>query len=114
MVCKENKFLPREFVRTYTLNENSRQIKKPFYCRVFPCLSVCFRGHYDLFSLLTSHFLSLPLHRFEKLGVALGGLQLVEQKFHGGQFVHGVQELAQYPHLLQFGGVGQQFFATGA
>jgi hypothetical protein len=42
---------------------------------------------------------SLPLHRLEKLAVRLRVLHLVEQELDGGELIHGVQELAQYPHL---------------
>ena len=46
-------------------------------------------------------------HRIKKLGIALGGLDLVEQEFHGGEVVHRVTELAQHPHFLQDVGLEQ-------
>jgi hypothetical protein len=88
-------FLPRTIYLQLRTNGWRQNVKVYSF---IPCLSVCFRGYSFFtfhFSLFTSYFsLSLPLHRFKELGVALGGLQLVEQKFHGGQFVHGVQQLA--------------------
>src|SRR5207342_3624758 len=37
------------------------------------------------------------LHRTEELVVRLGGLHLLEQELHRGQFVHRMQQLAQDP-----------------
>ena len=40
-------------------------------------------------------------HRVEELGIALCGLDLVEQKFHCFHVVHRIEQLAQHPDLLQ-------------
>lgn len=41
------------------------------------------------------------LHGIKELVVGLGYLQLVIQKFHRSKLIHGVEYLAQDPHLLQ-------------
>ena len=53
-------------------------------------------------------------HGVEEFGVALGGLDLVEQEFHRIDVIHAVKQLAQDPHLLQYVGLEQQFLAPGA
>ena len=57
---------------------------------------------------------SSALHRLEELRVRLGILQLVQQKLHRRQFVHGVQHLPQHPHLLQLVRLSQQLLLAGA
>src|SRR3569832_665788 len=54
------------------------------------------------------------LHRVEEVGIGLGGLELIEHELHGREFVHGVQQLPQDPHLLQLVRMGEQLFATRA
>src|SRR5437762_13265822 len=54
------------------------------------------------------------LHRLEEIPVRLGVLHLVEQEFDRGQLVHGVQELAQDPHLGELALVGDELFLARA
>src|SRR6516162_4897663 len=54
------------------------------------------------------------LHRLEEFTVRLGVLHLVEQEFDRRQLVHGVQELAQDPHLGELALVGDELFLAGA
>ena len=42
----------------------------------------------------------LTLHGVEELGVRLRRLQSIQQKLHGLDLLHGMQELSQYPDLL--------------
>src|SRR4051812_18904787 len=53
-------------------------------------------------------------HGVEKLGVRLGGLQLVDQEFGRFELVHGKEELSQHPDLLQDRRFDQQFLAPCA
>src|ERR1700751_551655 len=54
------------------------------------------------------------LHRLEEFPVRLGVLHLVEQEFDRGKLIHGVQELAQDPHLGELALIGDQLFLAGA
>lgn len=42
----------------------------------------------------------LALHCLEEFRIRLRVLHLVQQEFDGGEFVHGMQNFSQYPHLL--------------
>src|SRR5690242_14500601 len=55
----------------------------------------------------------LSLHRIEEFAVGFRIFELIQQELAGGQFVHGVQKLAQDPHLLQLVLRDQQFLAAG-
>ncbi|MCP4389565.1 MAG: palindromic element RPE4 domain-containing protein [Gammaproteobacteria bacterium] len=57
---------------------------------------------------------ALLLHLVEEFEVGLAGLHAAEHEFHGFDFVHRVQELAQNPDLLQFFLVHQQLFTARA
>src|SRR5882757_5427780 len=54
------------------------------------------------------------LHRLEEVPVRLGVLHLVEQEFDRGELVHGVQELAQDPHLGELALVGDELLLARA
>src|SRR6059058_4127511 len=54
------------------------------------------------------------LHRLEEIPVRLGVFHLVEQEFDRGELVHGVQELAQDPHLGELALVGDELFLARA
>src|SRR5690606_38075118 len=56
----------------------------------------------------------LALHRLEELGVGLRVLQLVQEELDRGELVHGMQHLAQHPHLLQLVGLGEELFLARA
>src|SRR5712671_7302854 len=53
-------------------------------------------------------------HRFEELGVGLGGAQLVDQELRRLELVHREEQLPQHPHLLQDRLVDQQLLAARA
>src|SRR5882762_5637700 len=57
---------------------------------------------------------SLPFHRVEEVRVGLGVLHLVEQELDRRQLVHGMQELAQNPHLGELRGFGDELFLARA
>src|SRR6266850_7829916 len=57
---------------------------------------------------------ALALHRLEEFAVRLGVLHLVEQEFDRRELVHGVQELAQDPHLGELALVGDELFLARA
>src|SRR5690242_9989188 len=57
---------------------------------------------------------TLPLHGLEEFAVRLGVLHLVEQEFNGRELIHGVQELAQNPHLRELALVGNELLLTRA
>ena len=56
----------------------------------------------------------LLLHQFEELCIVLRLLELVEEEFHGLDFIHVVDELTQHPGLLEHFRIQQQLFAAGA
>lgn len=56
----------------------------------------------------------LLLHQFEELCIVLRFLELVEEEFHGLDFIHVVDELTQHPGLLEHFRIQQQLFAAGA
>lgn len=45
---------------------------------------------------------SSAFHRFEKFGVSFGLTQFIQQEFDRSDFIHGLEDLAQDPGLLQF------------
>src|SRR6185437_1924049 len=53
------------------------------------------------------------LHRFEEFAVRLGVLHLVEQELDRRQLIHGMQELAQDPHLGELTLVGNELLLAG-
>src|ERR1700675_1073514 len=57
---------------------------------------------------------ALPLHRVEEVRVGFRVLHLVEQELDRGQLVHGMQELAQNPHLGQLRGIRDELFLARA
>src|SRR5215467_15130694 len=57
---------------------------------------------------------STSAHRVKELPVVLGLLHLVDKEFRGFEVVHRVQELAQYPHLLQNIWLEQELFLSRA
>ena len=44
--------------------------------------------------------LTLSIHGFDELGIILGRLELINQKFHRLQVIHRMQQLAQQPDFL--------------
>ena len=50
-------------------------------------------------------------HRLKELLVGLGKMQLVLEELHRLDLSHGMEHLAQDPHLLQLFGSGKQFLA---
>src|SRR3984893_19570202 len=57
---------------------------------------------------------SLPFHRVEEVPIGLGVLHLVEQELDRREFVHGMQKLAQNPHLRQLRGLRDELFLARA
>src|SRR6202140_631855 len=56
----------------------------------------------------------LPFHCVEEVRIGLGILHLVEQELDRGQLVHGMEELAQNPHLGKFRGIRDELFLARA
>src|SRR5579883_847461 len=52
----------------------------------------------------------LALHRLEEFTILLRILHLVEQELDRSELVHGVQELAQDPHLRELSLIGDELF----
>lgn len=58
--------------------------------------------------------LLLTGHCTEELVISLGHGKLIEQELHSLNLTHRMQELTQYPHLLQLIRRGEQLFTTSA
>src|SRR3546814_1448646 len=61
----------------------------------------------------SSDVCSSDLH-VEEFGVCFGRANLVENEFHGFDFVHVMNEFAQYPYFLEQVRAYQELFAAGA
>src|SRR5258706_4176128 len=68
----------------------------------FTCLDKCWLSR------------SASAHGVEKVAVVLGDANLVDQELGGLEIVHRVQQLAQYPHLLKYLRLDEQFLAARA
>src|ERR1035437_8928817 len=76
-----------------------------------PSKSFCLKTYYLK---RLRHPFCLAAHGVEELGVVLGRLDLAQQEFHRFQFVHRVEQFAQYPNFLQHIGLDQQLFLARA